>query len=70
MTLAQLTECEPNVARIQQLLRVARSKLGTAIDQLEQCELPSSVLEQVHCSAAGVASEIDSLLATVECNCA
>lgn len=69
VTLAQLVACEANVGQIQHLLRVARSKLGAAIDQLEQCELPPEQLERVHYSAAGVASEIASLLATVECKC-
>lgn len=69
MTLAQLAECEPDTARIQQLLRVARSKLGAAIEQLEQCELSPIALEQVQCNAAGVASEIDLLLTAVNCEC-
>jgi hypothetical protein len=69
MTIAQLAACDPNVARIQQTLREARSKLGAAINQLEQCELSLDALEQVLCSAAGVTSEIDSLLTTVMCEC-
>ncbi len=69
MTLAQLAECKPDAVRIQQMLRVARSKLGATINQLEQCELSPMALEQVQCSAAGVVSEIDALLTTVKCEC-
>lgn len=69
MTLAELVECEPDVARIQQMLRVARSKLGAAINQLEQCELSPAALEQVQCSTVEVASEIDALLTTVKGEC-
>jgi hypothetical protein len=69
MALSQMVECEPDVTRIQQILRVARSKLGAAMEQLEQYELSPDALEQVQCSAAGVACEIDSLLTTVKCEC-
>lgn len=69
MTIAQLVECEPDVTRLQQQLRVLRLKMGAAIERLEHCELPPAVFDQVQSSLAGVTCEVDSLLITLKCEC-
>ena len=63
--ITQLVELHPNISSIQQTLRVARLKLGLAIERLESLGQQSDVLEQLRDHSESVTFEIDTLLKTI-----
>jgi hypothetical protein len=60
----KLVNSPPNKFSVLQSIRVARMKLGCALEQLEDFEPAPSALEQLHDHAEHIADQIDDLLRT------